>query len=128
MSVDRLKRVNELLRREIGEALYHLLRENEVDLAAVTVTEVQASRDLQQARVLVSIRDHAEERDRILRAIESHRGEMQALINRRMQLKYTPRLRFVLDRSLEKGDRVLGMLNRMEEAAELPPAEEEGAP
>jgi ribosome-binding factor A len=45
-----------------------------------------------------------------------------------MQLKYTPRLRFVLDRSLEKGDRVLGMLNRMEEAAELPPAEEEGAP
>lgn len=114
MSVDRLTRVNELLRREIGEALYHVFKETELDFAAVTITEVSASRDLQAARVKVSIREHHADRDAILRHLTHHRGAIQALINRHMQLKYTPRLTFVLDRSVEKGDHVLDVLRQMD--------------
>ncbi len=96
MSIDRLARVNELLRREIGGALYHVLKDYEVDLAAVTITHVITTRNLRSARVLVSIRDHRGERDRIISRLRRHRAEIQAIINRNMTLKYTPKLMFAL--------------------------------
>jgi ribosome-binding factor A len=114
MSVERLTRVNELLRREIGEALYHVVGEAGFDMGAVTVTGVQASRDLRTARVGVSIRGHEAEREAMLRLLDRHRGQIQALINRHMVLKYTPRLSFALDTSVEKGDHVLSLLQHME--------------
>jgi ribosome-binding factor A len=114
MSVDRLQRVNEMLRREVSEALYHVIGEASFDIGAVTVTEVQASRDLRTARVGVSIRGHETERKAMLHLLDRHRGQIQALINRHMGLKYTPRLAFELDTSVEKGDHVLSLLQHME--------------
>ncbi|MBN2302073.1 MAG: 30S ribosome-binding factor RbfA [Lentisphaerae bacterium] len=114
MTVDRLTRVNELLRREIGGALHKLLGGYEIDLSAVTVTHVVTSKSLRTARVLVSIRDHAKERSHMLALIRECRPQIQALINSNMILKYTPRLTFELDTSLEKGDYILGVLMEME--------------
>lgn len=113
MSIDRTTRINELLRREIGEALYHLLDADAVDMASVTVTRVRISRNLRQARVLVSIRNHAGERLHMLARIQACRQEIQARIGRNMKLKYTPRLSFVLDPSVEQGDRVLALLDEL---------------
>jgi len=62
MKTDRLTRVNELLRREIGVVLYRLLDRSQFDLAALTVTHVITSSDLRSARVLISIRGHEHER------------------------------------------------------------------
>ena len=53
MSVDRLVRVNELLKREIGLSLYRVITEGDFDLSAVTITKVTVSKDLAAARVLV---------------------------------------------------------------------------
>ncbi len=119
MSIDRLARVNELLRREIGGALYHVLKDYEVDLAAVTITHVITTRNLRSARVLVSIRDHRGERDRIISRLRRHRAEIQAIINRNMTLKYTPKLMFALDPSVEKGDHILDILQKMEGDTEV---------
>ena len=68
MNVDRIKRVNELLHREIGRALYQVLRDDEVDLSAVMIAHVITHRDLRQARVLVSVRGAEEEQQRVLSA------------------------------------------------------------
>jgi ribosome-binding factor A len=114
MSTDRITRINELLQREIAEGLFHVLHEKGVDMAAVTVTHVIASRDLHAARVLVSIRADQSVRARILHLLDVHRPELQQRINRDMRLKYTPRLAFELDLSVERGDRVLGILAAME--------------
>jgi len=65
--------------------------------------------------VLVSIRDHADEREQMLSILKRHRKEIQDGINRNLTLKYTPRLTFVLDTSLEKGDNMLFLLSRLEE-------------
>lgn len=125
MSTDRIARVNELLRREIGNALYHVLKDYEIDMAAVTVTHVMATRNLRSARVLVSIRDHGNERDRMISRLKRHRGEIQAIINRNMTLKYTPKLMFELDPSVEKGDHILDILRDMEGSAkETDPGDE----
>jgi ribosome-binding factor A len=118
MSSDRLTRVNALLRREIGEALFRVLHEQDMDLAAVTVTGVAVARNLRQARVLVSIRDHETDRARMLAVIKRHRADIQQHINRDLTLKYTPRLTFELDTSVERGDRVLAILDRLDMPAE----------
>jgi ribosome-binding factor A len=116
MSIDRLTRVNELLKREIGTALFQILSDGEVDLSAITITAVNASSNLRTARVKVSIRDTEERRPAVLAILKRHRVELQDLINKNVKLKYTPRLSFELDLSLVKGDHVLGILFAMDEA------------
>ncbi len=115
----RLIRVNELIRREIGEALFRLMNENRFDLSAVTVTEVMTSPNLRHARVRVSIRDHQDERATMLALLRRHRVALQDRLNRNLGLKYTPKLSFELDPSIERGDKVLTLLHRIEQ--ESPP-------
>lgn len=119
MSTDRLLRVNELLKREIGELLFRVMQRESIDLSAVTVTHVVTSRNLRHARVLVSIRDHENERQRMLGMIRRHRGEIQACINKDIGLKFTPCLEFELDTSVEKGDRILSLISVIEQDLHL---------
>jgi ribosome-binding factor A len=114
MSVDRLERVNALLRREIGEGLYKVFAGDTLNLACVTVTNVEASRNLRNATVSVSIFAPEDERGTILRKLARKADELQSIINRDLSLKYTPRLRFVLDGSVEKGDHVLDILSHLD--------------
>ncbi|NQU40562.1 MAG: 30S ribosome-binding factor RbfA [Lentisphaerae bacterium] len=122
MSIDRITRVNELLKREIAAAFYKILPpEGRVDMAALTVTHVTTSRNLRYARVMISILGHEHERGTILREIRNHRVEIQQWINHNVKLKFTPRLDFHLDTSVEQGDHVLGLLQSMEDEHTIPP-------
>lgn len=115
MSTDRITRVNELLRREIGQALFHIMNNTpDFDLSAVTITRVESSRDLRHARVLVSIRNHHAQRQSMMGLLRKHRVEIQSLISKNLILKYTPRLLFEQDPSLEKGDRILSLLYELD--------------
>jgi ribosome-binding factor A len=114
MSVDRLERVNALLRREIAEALPAVMGHERIDLAAIMITGVQVSRNLRHALVSVSILGHEGERGTILAKLGGRHAAFQRLINRDIRLKYTPVLQFKLDTSVEKGDHVLGVLASME--------------
>lgn len=114
MTTDRLTRVNELLKREIGYILFRVMHEQAFDLAAVSVTRVITSRNLRQAKVLVSIRASADEQARMLSLLSQHRSEIQQRINRDISIKYTPRLEFKLDDSIAEGDRVLHLIAAME--------------
>lgn len=126
MSTDRLIRVNALLKREIGSYLFRIMNDNKFDLSAVTITRVATSKDLREARVFVSIRDHHAERARMLAILRHHRAEIQAHINDTIVLKYTPCLTFELDTSLEEGDHVLNLIAQLE--TENPALKEESSP
>jgi ribosome-binding factor A len=122
MTIDRMTRVNELLKREIASALFRILApEDHIDTAAVTVTHVITNRNLRHARVLVSILGHESERDAIIGHIRHHRVELQKWINHAMKLKYTPKLEFELDASVEQGDHVLQVLKALEDEQTIPP-------
>ncbi|MEI7945214.1 MAG: 30S ribosome-binding factor RbfA [bacterium] len=114
MSVDRLERVNALLRRAIGEALYRVFAGDTLDLACITVTNVETSRNLRNATVSVSIFGHDDDRGAMLRKLANKADEFQSIINHELTLKYTPRLRFVLDGSIAKGDHVLDILSHLD--------------
>ena len=76
MSIDRMTRVNELLKREIAETLFRVMGEESYDLSAITVTHVVTNPNLRSARVLVSIRGYHQERDRILSTLQKHRVQI----------------------------------------------------
>ena len=114
MPIDRLKRVNALLRRELAEAFFKVFQSGSLDLAAVTVVRVETARNLRNATVYLSFLGHQHERGTMLHMIARKRGELQRLINRDLTLKYTPRLEFRLDLSVEKGDHMLAVLAHLD--------------
>ncbi len=124
MKTDRLIRINELMRREISMVLYRLIDRTEFDISAMTVTHVIVSPDLHDARVLVSIRGHENERRKMLRHLQCLHADIQTEVAKAVILKYTPRLTFVLDSSIEQGDHVLDILSKISVPADTPDAPE----
>jgi len=110
MSSARIIRINELLKREIAVDIPRLFANSQFDTGAITVTRVATAPDLRDASVHVSIFGHEEERQGMIRFLNRHRKEVQARMSQHVILKYTPRLHFKLDLSIESGDRVLSIL------------------
>ena len=114
MGTPRLVRVNELLKREIAEDIHRNFSGSSFNTAAVTVTRVECASDLRDANVFISIFGLEDQRDGMIAYLNRHRQEVIRLMIKRVKLKYTPRLHFILDESLEGGDRILSMLADME--------------
>lgn len=114
MTIDRLTRVNQLLKQEIAESLFRVVNDPGADIASVTVTRVLTSSNLRSAKAFVSIRGDAARQHELLNLIKSHRKDIQANIARHIVLKYTPHVTFELDHSIEEGDNVLNLLARLE--------------
>ncbi len=114
MSSTRIIRVNELLKREIAADIHRLFSNTDFDTGAVTVTRVETAPNLRDAAVYVSIFGHEEDRAGMIRFLNGHRKEIQHRMSRHVIIKYTPRLHFKLDASLEDGDRVLGILSELD--------------
>jgi len=114
-SVDRITRVNEILKREIADLLQ---RESfNEDGKLISVTRVQCATTLKQADVFVSmfgVSGEAAERQ-VLDRLYRLRGEIQRRVAKHVILKYTPVLTFVVDRNVAEGDRVLELLRELEE-------------
>lgn len=109
--VDRLTRVNELIKREIANYLEKFPLESAEGML-VSVTEVNTSVDLRNATVSVSIfggKDN--ERAGIFKELSSRRHDMQRVLAKTLAFKHTPVLAFKPDRRMELGDRVLALLN-----------------
>ena len=117
MSNLRHERVRELLKREIGEAIR---REFHVDEAGlITVNDVDVGGDLRSAVVFISILGNADQQKRGLVLLNEKRLRLQAHIGRSVILKYTPTLKFVVDDSIVRGNRVLQIIEEIEKTSPL---------
>ena len=117
--ISRPLRLNSLLHRLLGEALYKVFAGGGIDLASVSITRVETAPNLRNATVYISIYGHSDDRDKILSTLNRHAPDFQSHINKDCHLKYTPRIHFRYDPSIESGDRVLAAL------LHLPPPVEE---
>jgi ribosome-binding factor A len=105
----RQKRVNELLRRELSAIL---TREMTFAGALVTINQVDVTPDLKNAHVYVSVLGTGS--DTVIAQLEAHRVVLQTELVRHVVLKYTPHLNFHLDDSIERGARVIEILQAIE--------------
>src|SRR5437899_1822940 len=104
MPSHRVQRVRELLRREIGEAIRREIPSEQAGL--ITVNDVEVAGDLRIATVFISILGSAEQQRSGIALLRRNRTRLQGLIAKSVILKYTPRLRFVIDESVARGNRV----------------------
>ncbi len=113
MGVDRLERVNSLLKRVIAEAMFSVMQGDSVAPGLITVTDVACGKDLRDATVSVSIFGDEALKETAMQHLKHNARRFQQIINREVRMKYTPRLVFKLDRSLERGDAVLALLDKL---------------
>jgi len=111
----RLQRVRELLKREIGEAIRREFPVSEAGL--VTVNDVDVAGDLHSAIVFISILGNPEQQKRGFALLTRQRKRIQGLVGRAVVLKYTPKLRFLMDDSVARGNRVLEIIEELEKSS-----------
>ena len=120
----RLERVRELLKRELGEIIRREIPLNEAGL--ITVNEVGIAPDLKSATVFVGVVGTNEQRKRAATLLEKESKRFQSMIGRAVVLKYTPHLKFVVDEAIERGNRVLKIIDELEHEQSAKPLENEG--
>lgn len=120
MSNLRQERVLELLKRALGEAIRREF--NVSDTGLITVNDVDCTGDFRSAVVYISIFGNADQKKRGIAVLTEQRVRLQDLLAKSVVLKYTPTLRFVVDDSLVRGNRVMQILDELEKTP--PPPEQ----
>ncbi len=124
-----MDRVAALIRKETSELLINGIRDERVHQGMVSITDVEVSGDLQHCKIFVSIFGEQEARRDVLDGLKAASGYLRGELGRRLQMRRAPEVVFQLDRGLEKGTSVLGLLNRLEderqERGEIPPGSDE---
>ena len=108
----RTDRINGLLRQEIGSLLLHGLRDPRL-VCLTSVTRVRSSVDLRHAQVFVSVMGSPEEKQEVMRGLDSAAPLLRRELMGRVVFRPVPELRFTLDDSIEEGERVLKLLDRL---------------
>jgi ribosome-binding factor A len=115
----RHQRVNELLKREIGEVIRREFQVGEAGL--ITVNDVDVAGDLHSALVFISILGNADQQKRGFELLSQHRKRIQGMVGRAVVLRYTPTIKFIMDDSVVRGNRVLQIIEDLEKDAPQQP-------
>jgi ribosome-binding factor A len=118
MSSRRTAKVAEAVREQVSTTILFGLKDPRVK--NVTVTRVEVSPDLRNAKVYVSVMGDEKMQKLTLRGLESARGFLQAKLAERVQIRYTPILHFELDQGIKRSIEASRLLREV-----LPPTEKE---
>jgi ribosome-binding factor A len=107
---ERMRRVNESVRRVLAEALPEL---KDPRIGLVTVTGVETAADLRYAVVYVSVLGPARKRRATLEGLAAAHGLLQGRLARELRMKRTPQLTFEYDPTVERGVRMTQLINEL---------------
>ena len=110
MPTRRTVRVAEVLRKELAACMTHSL---DLEGLLITISSVELPPDMRQAFIYISTLSPDLE-ERALEVLNRNRKAWQSSIGRRLGLKFTPQLVFRFDPSVERGDRVMEILTKLD--------------
>ncbi len=116
----RVSRVASLIKREVSQMLMHGIKDDRVGAGMVSITDVDVSGDLQHAKIFVSIYGTEDARAETMAGLESATNYVRRELGSRVRLRRTPEVQFLEDRSLERGDRTIDLINRLSREREDP--------
>ena len=108
----RIERVNNLIRQELSELLQHQVKDPRLS-TFVAVTEVITSPDLRYAKVFVSGLNSPEERQETLKVLTGASSFFRKELARSLRLRRIPELSFHWDDSIERGDRLMRLIDQV---------------
>ncbi|MBW4632767.1 MAG: 30S ribosome-binding factor RbfA [Iphinoe sp. HA4291-MV1] len=123
----RVSRVAELIKREVSQMLLNGIKDDRVGTGMVSVTNVDVSGDLQHAKIYVSIYGTEEAKAETMAGLKSATGYVRSELGARVRLRRTPEVVFIEDRSIERGTKVLSLLNQLEQERQLEEPAQENA-
>ena len=114
----RIERINHLLRQEIADLLAREIKDAALSTALISIIDVETSPDLRTAKVYFSV-TATRTSSRLPQAhLKRASGFLHRNLRERLDLRYTPHLEFILDRSLARGDRIMRLMRTIEEERE----------
>ena len=116
MQGKRLDRVNQLIKEEVSMLLQRELKDPR--LGFITVTEVETTKDLRQAKIYVSVLGSDDQWAASLQGLASARGFIRHWLRDHLDLRVTPTLEFKADRSMEHAAHIQALFKRL--ASERP--------
>ncbi|HEY9728673.1 MAG TPA: 30S ribosome-binding factor RbfA [Chroococcales cyanobacterium] len=111
----RISRVASLIQQEVSSMLLNDIKDDRVGAGMVSVTDVDVSGDLQHAKIYVSIYGTDEAKKETMAGLKSATGYVRRELGQRIRLRRTPEVVFIEDLALERGDRMLTLLNQLSE-------------
>ena len=118
MSLNKIPRVNEDIQRVLSSLLRDI-KDPRVRQGMISVTAVDTTGDLRQAKVFLSVYQLRSEKE-FMQGLKSASGYLRRELARILGLRYTPELLFELDKSIERGARINAILDSFE----IPESEE----
>ena len=112
MLPDRIKRVEELVKENVAFIIQRKVKDPR--LGFVTITDVEVSRDLRNAKVFFTLHDESEENMReTSEALEAASGFIRRVLGKRIELRHLPTLNFIYDNSLTRANRIENILKEI---------------
>ena len=108
----RIEKLQELIKQEMSKMLLTDLKDPRIGF--VTVTDVEMTGDLREAKIYVSIMGGAEQVNSSFEGLSSALGFVRREIGQRVRLRFTPEISFALDTSLDYGDHIQKLLLQVE--------------
>ena len=108
---NRMEKVNEELKKEISIIIDNNLKNPHIT-GMISVTKVKTSPDLKSARVYVSLLNCKNEKE-TMNGLKSASGFIRTELAKRINLRYTPELRFEIDDSMAYGARIENILKEI---------------
>lgn len=108
----RIEKLQELIKQEMSKMLLTDLKDPRIGF--VTVTDVEMTGDLREAKIYVSVMGGAEQVKSSLEGLNSALGFVRREIGQRIRLRFTPEISFALDTSLDYGEHIQKLLLQVE--------------
>jgi ribosome-binding factor A len=108
----RITRINELLRREVSEQMRRYYRS---DTAAITISEVDCSADLRNARIYYSVLGDDAEIEESKKLFRKIGKDIRQRVSKEITLKYFPTFYYMYDPSLERGAGINEILDQLDQ-------------
>lgn len=105
------ERMDQILKKEISRILQFELKNPK--LGFVTVTDVECTRDMSQAKVYVSFLGRQERNDAGMKVLRSAKGFIRSTLAKNIKARKMPDLIFVQDTSLEQGRKIEGIISNL---------------
>ena len=102
--VDRVRRVAELVRRELSSLIVRDFADYGIGI--VSITAVDMTRDLRKAKVYVTAFDDGQDEEEIVGILKDNVSVMRKTLASRLELRRVPELDFYYDSSVQRGARL----------------------
>ena len=104
------ERVASDMQRELGNIL--LLEAKDEDFKHVTITDCEVTNDLSFAMIYFTTTD---DREKVTKDLNNAAGFFRSLLAERLQIRHTPELRFIFDESIEYGQKIEKIIEKLHE-------------